>query len=666
MKKILFAVMAAALFASCSQDDMSNGGYDNESDIKVSVKDFEYDGDAAGKSVARAKGGPSRVALKYDGSALKFSWQLGDQVGVFGATDNQQVGLKMKNINSENNLSAIFESNDFKLDGGKSYMAYYPLINDVYLEPIIPVDYTGQVQTANNSTDHLGAKDYIFTPWTTAAGENNVSFTFQHISAVLWLNIKMPDNTTAYKSVTLSAADNAFTTAAKIKLADVEMALDGSRQYISPKCITAKTMNSSVTLNFNGTVKADENNMLNAWMMVLPADFTNRELTVMITPETGEGDPIVYTINPGKNFLSGKAYKLTIENVDNDNPGDTGNWPDEDIELDPGYITSNTPTWVSDADGWTVNVDNYGNGGWGTYVTYTNNGMMNGLLTSKGGSAFYYQWGRWLGFPSTCSRTIINSGGSASGNYPNSSQYLNGVDIYNTNYGYIFNSGLVCSYAACWMGNTSWTRTRALNSSIIFGMVSGMTVNPLDYIGANESCKWEDRCGNPAPDGYRIPTAAELETFIPAAKTINSSLKELKVIKGIKYAMRWKVVTSGSVPYVEIRSVKVANSVTNANTVADATFDAANPVRFAAYGFMDNEAGLQQRGSYGVYWSSDTGKNTLGGTSGYGGKCLEIDFSGSKATMGMTVAPRCFGIPVLLIKDSNAKAESITPWFPLR
>lgn len=666
MKKFLFAAMAAILFVSCSQDDMANGQYENESDIKVSVKEFEYDGDGTSKAAVRSAlaKDKKKVALKFDGTALKFSWQYGDKVGMFGSTDKQQVGLKMKDINSENNLSATFDSNDFRLEGGKNYMAYYPMINDVWLEPIIPVDYTGQTQTENNSTEHLGAKDYIMSPWTEAVGENNISFTFQHISAVLWLNIKMPDNTTAYKSVTLSAKDAAFTTSAKIQLEDVKMALDGKRQYISPECITDKKMADAVTLNFNGTVTADANNMLNAWMMVLPADFTNREMTVIVTPV--EGAPIVYTINPGKNFLSGKAYKLTVENIDNDNPEDTGNWPDEDIELEPGYITNNTPTWVSDADGWTVNVDNYGDGGWGTYVTYTSNGMMNGLLTSKGGSAFYYQWGRWLGFPSTCGRTIINSRGSASGYYPNASQYLNGVNIYNTNYGYIFDSGLVCSYAACWMGNSSWTRTRALNSSIIFGMVSGVTVNPLDYIGANESCKWEDRCGNPAPDGYRIPTATELEAFIPAAKTINSSLKELKVIKGIKYAMYWKVVTSGSVPYVEIRSVKVANPITDANTVADATFDAANPVRFAAYGFIDNEAGLQQRGSYGVYWSSDTGINTLSGTRGYGGKCLEIDFSGSKATMGMTVAPRCFGIPVLLIKDSNAKATPVTPWFPLR
>lgn len=318
MKKFILFATVMALFASCSQDDMSNGMNENDADIKVSVQDFVYDG---APNHVRGKG-QSKVALKYDGTALKFSWQMGDQVGVFGQTDNQQVGLKMKNINSESGLSAIFESNDFKLDGGKNYMAYYPLINDVYLEPIIPVDYTGQVQTSNNSTEHLGAKDYIFTPWTTATGENNIGFKFQHISAVLWISIKMPDNTTAYKSVTLSAADAAFTTSAKIKLADVEMAHDGNRQYIAPKCITEKSMANAVTLNFNGTVTADENNMLNAWMMLLPADFTSREMTVTVTPVTGE--PFVYTINPKKNFLSGKAYKLTVENNESDEWVDLG------------------------------------------------------------------------------------------------------------------------------------------------------------------------------------------------------------------------------------------------------------------------------------------------------------------------------------------------------
>lgn len=319
MKKFLFFAMAAALFASCSQDDMSNGMYENDADIKVSVKDFEYDG---APKHARANG-KSKVALKYDGSALKFSWQMGDQVGVFGPNDGQQVALTMKSIDSDNKLSAIFDSKDFQLNGGTDYIAYYPLVDKATLEPSIPVDYTGQVQSANNSTEHLGQKDYIFTPWTKAAeGLNNIGFTFQHISAVLWINIKMPDNTTAYKSVTLSAKDNAFTSSAKIKLADVKMALDGNRQYISPECITEKTLASSVTLNFNGTVKADENNMLNAWMMLLPADFTSREMTVTVTPVTGE--PIVYTINPKKNFLSGKAYKLTVENNESDEWVDLG------------------------------------------------------------------------------------------------------------------------------------------------------------------------------------------------------------------------------------------------------------------------------------------------------------------------------------------------------
>lgn len=343
------------------------------------------------------------------------------------------------------------------------------------------------------------------------------------------------------------------------------------------------------------------------------------------------------------------------------NPGNTDNWGGDDN--DPSFTTSDSPTKVADADGWTVNVDIYGNGGFGSYVTYNSNGLKNDLLTSKGGSAYFFQWGRWLGFPAECINTHFNDGGSASGDYPNKKQYLNGVNIYNTSLGYIWDSGLIVSYASCWMGNNSWTNERVLNCSIIFGKVSGITVNPLDYAGANEICKWEDRCGNPCPDGYRIPTASELEVLIPSTGVINGSFAEVKEIGGVKYAMQWKVNTSATVPCVEIRSVKTTE---NTVSVDDAAFNSANVVRLPAYGYLDNEANFRGRDKTGVYWSCESGANTMNGTNGNGGKYLEIDFNGNTAEMGMDVAPRSFGACVLPIKDPNAKASSITPWFPLR
>lgn len=170
------------------------------------------------------------------------------------------------------------------------------------------------MQDANNSTAHIGDKDYIATPWTEATGLNNIHFSFQHVSAVLWLNIKMPDNTTAYKSVTLSADEPMFASSAKLDLQAVRMATDGNRQYVNPSCITDKTMTDALKIDFTGDVKADADNMLKVWMMVLPADFTGRTMTV--TVETADGCKIVYKVDPERSFLSGMAYRLNIEGGD--------------------------------------------------------------------------------------------------------------------------------------------------------------------------------------------------------------------------------------------------------------------------------------------------------------------------------------------------------------
>lgn len=599
-------------------------------------------------TVNASKDAQTRTAFEEKDGDLLCTWTEGDQLLV---TDRagQRLGV-ISLVEGAGNATALFKG-EVTLDGNETVNLFY-LGNGKEIPATLSGDsYVIDLSAQDGSFASLAANDFMAQEVnvTLLNGEASGSAEMMRYVAEGRFDLQLPDGVQleAGDVITISQPDGKFQTTRKVKYATTGTVANQTNGTLT---ITKAEAGNDIyvtilpqTLTPTFTVKKDGY----CYTAVLGSHVWSQE--TFVRNEDGSGVPVA-------------EWTKTDLPVD---PGNTDNWGDGSITIDAGYITG-TPKFVSENDGWTVNVRSvYNYGGFGTYVTYTHNGMMNGLLTSKGGTAFYYQWGRWLGFPSTCGRTVINSGGSASGSYPVESQYLNGVNIYNTNVGYIFDSGLVCSYAACYMGNTSWTRVRALRSSIIFGMVNSMSTGPLDYIGANESCKWEDRCGNPAPDGYRIPTASELETLIPAAKTINGSLKELKVVNGTKYAMLWKVVTSGSVPYVEIRSVEVASSVTDANTVADAEFSDANPVRFAAYGFMNNEAELQQRGSYGVYWSSETGTNAISGTTGFGGKCLEIDFSGSKATMGMTVAPRSFGIPVLLIKDNKAKASSIEPWFPV-
>ena len=365
---------------------------------------------------------------------------------------------------------------------------------------------------------------------------------------------------------------------------------------------------------------------------------------------------------------TGAVVEMTAEQAEEDpsNPGNTDHWANADVNVPMGY-ENGTLTYVSQADGWTTNVRSvYQYGGFGTMITYKNNGIKNGILTSNDdyNYVYYYQWGRWLGFPSSCKNTHFTDGGDAYGSYPVESQYLKGINEFDTRLGYVFDSGIVPSYGTCWMGNNSWTVERSNNCSIIFGKVEGAyRTTPLDYVGANEENTWEGRCGNPCPDGYRLPTAAELEALIPSEGEINGSLAEIKEIDGIRYAMQWKVLRNGSNrPYVEIKSVRTTE---NSVEVDDDIFNEVTPVQLPAYGYLDNQAELQGSNTIGVYWSSDSGTNNIGGTNGRGGKYLEINFNGNSAVMGMGVAPRGFGGTILPIKDSNAKAAPLTPWLPV-
>ena len=364
---------------------------------------------------------------------------------------------------------------------------------------------------------------------------------------------------------------------------------------------------------------------------------------------------------------TGAVVEMTAEQAEEDpsNPGNTDHWANADVNVPMGY-ENGTLTYVSQADGWTTNVYSIaGQGGFGTMITYTNNGIKNGILTSNDDKnyVYYYQWGRWLGFPSSCERTHFNSGGSADGYYPEESQDLKGINKYNLSLGYVFDSGLMVSYGTCWMGNNSWTVERSNNCSIIFGKVYSLGTSSLDYVGANEENTWEGRCGNPCPDGYRIPTATELEALIPSEGEINGSLAEIKEIDGIRYAMQWKVLRNESNrPYVEIKSVRTTE---NSVGVDDDIFNEVTPVQLPAYGYLDNQAELQGSNTTGVYWSSDSGMNNINGTNGRGGKYLEIDFNDNSAVMGMGVAPRGFGGTILPIKDSSAEATPLTPWLPV-
>ena len=79
-------------------------------------------------------------------------------------------------------------------------------------------------------------------------------------------------------------------------------------------------------------------------------------------------------------------------------------------------------------------------------------------------------------------------------------------------------------------------------------------------------------------------------------------------------------------------------------------------------GYLNWECKYTGKNEVGAYWSNEMA--ALSDKNGNGGKYLEIDFNGNTVTMGMGVTYTCMGLCVIPIKDSEAKASSITPLFP--
>ena len=594
----------------------------------------------------------TRSSLSPVNDDLQCEWTADDKLLVTSSsTDGSRLGvLALKEINSENRSKATFSGKLENVANGNNVKVNYIYLGnkgDYTNEPKDKV-YTADYTVQNGSIESLSDHD-IMTNQADVIIDNGYSYVkglvLDRRVSFARFKLTMPDEVTFDQNTTVTVTGDGVNNALSINGGSLEATYTSGSLTITPgqndfyMTLLPNTLSSGFDLTFTvSTADASYTGVYKVTKPIAQGKFYRKD---------NAGNPIEITLTKDP-----KTY----------NPGDMGSWGG--LDIDPAYETF-TPTWVTDEDCWIVNCRNSEHlGGFGHHITYLHNGIKNNLLTSKGGSCYFFQWGRWLGYPSTAASTLYFSDGDGYYDYyPGQSQYLNGINILNTSLGYVGDTGLAVTYAAAYMGgNTSFTRDKALNWSILFGMVSSYTTHG-DYIYANEECKWEDRCGNPCPDGYRIPSASDLEALIPKTVTmINGTHAEVKIVNGVSYAMRWEVVVSNTIPYVEIKSVKTTLQSVSAN---NAIFNSAPYIRLYAYGYMDNEGYLKSRNSIGVYWSSDSGKNTIKNTTGNGGKYLEIDFNGRTAVLGMDVALRSFGAPVMLIKDDNAKSSTLTPMLPL-
>lgn len=637
MKKYIIncaAVLSLGLIglgaASCSQEELEGTPEAKGVEVPVTMT-VNVDDEAL-----------SRTTLSENEGNLKWKWEEGsDAVLITDATGSRRGSLKVKKVDASNPAQAELEGtiiyegktdetlNFFYLGKGVSTLKEGSYTVDMSLQ-------SGELAELPTRDVLWAQKDVKLNPNYNAIGD--ISLT--HYFAAARFEMRFPSGVTATPSDVTIGGNGVYA---------------GSRINLATLGTTASAGTIMVT------DKAD------FYINLIPAANVKMEFTVVDTEgkewkgtyagRSGEG----FTVNPGRYYRRNADFGGLIvelkgdEPDDKGNPGNTDNWGTD--ATDPSYDRMYSEPQFVGYDGWCNNswdVDH--RGGFAKFVRYNSNGMINGHMTSKGGTSLFFQWGRWLGFPSSVNHLEINGYGSYSGDYNDPAQMPLGIDYYNDLLiGYTFQEDNALSAAhGCVYAN--WTKQQAINNSYMFGMVSSFA-NVLDYVSANEVTTWEGRSGNPAPAGYRIPKKAELEALIPAGGTFTSKHAEVKTIDGIKYAMQWKL--NGKI--VEIRSFRTNSSSVS---VDDPAFDEKTPVRFFAWGYLNNECERSENGTMGVYWSSESATLDDGSN---GAWYLEVDFNGSgNVEMGMGKADRCFGALVLLIKDDTATPSPIEPYVPLQ
>lgn len=509
--KLIVAGFALLSLVSCTQSDNDYAKYE-ETDITLNAPAFEYDGVyASGRSDGRKK--TSLILDEVRG--LAFKWTQGDLVGVFAKDPEQGNGgqLSMTMVGGDDTgKKAYFSRTGYQLEEGATFVSYYPLLDKVTARPDIPIDYLNQEQAANGSYSHLAKYDYLVSDPVTIEKTNTADFLFHHQGAILRLFIDMPEADT-YSSVTLSTDDAAFTTKATMDL------------FNETEVIQPMTKSNSVTLNFADNVVSTtaDNKCLEAWIMVSPTDFTSRTMTVTVKSATGKND-VVYTVNPGKNFVKGKAYQIKV-------PGDAVDhsknpllkWAPADLVYNKNTATSYIPEGEE---------------------AYKIQGSL-------------YQWGRNIGW----SDYKDAMGGYVDTNYGRFYEYAT--------YGTSYKTGTGVHRGENDQNDFYYDQNDSFNEPVYF-----MNPNGTDYwIGSGGGSTWNERakkCGfttHVCPEGWRMPTKAEFLEIKPSAplsgtgslSSVINNRVELRPIDNstCKYAIRWTVETKSNKSYLRIDALVV-------------------------------------------------------------------------------------------------------------
>ena len=277
---------------------------DNSGNVYITGDDFTWELGGGDEGGASSIGAVTRTQLTVEDNVAKFTWTPGDRVGIL-PDQGAQVWFEIPTPEEgeEPTNVAAFDGGAWALKPTSDYAAYYPFVKDFDLDRTkVPVSYTGQAQTGNGTTAHLGAYDYQGARPSTTNGAGGVSFDFDHVGALVLLQFTVPTGGTRLTGVTLSADGADFTTKGTYDLTSTE-----------GFPITPTETAESMTIGLDYTTTADDETVT-LYFLCAPIDLSGKTVSVSVACGGTEGETIELQAE-GKNLVAAGGYLMKKKEI---------------------------------------------------------------------------------------------------------------------------------------------------------------------------------------------------------------------------------------------------------------------------------------------------------------------------------------------------------------
>ena len=294
MNRILFLAASIYLLAACSGFEPS--GVNTETTEKGDLVErvvFDVIPIVSGDDAE------TKASAVPDGINVNFAWEATDTIAVFPDKGSQAYfTIDESNVGRS---SAIFDGGGWALKQGESYISYYPLVGEFYLDRTkIPVSFSGQKQIGTEPP-FSGARYFLATD-PTSSDNGELHFSYKTLNTIINVNATLPAGT--YTKAQFTIEEPLFVEEGTYSLDD--------QTIVGTKYSTMLKMDlEDVTLSQDG--------ILPIYFMSAPVDLKNKQVTVKVISDDGKKYECVKT--PSRVYDAGKWYGLNCTNMVQENAG---------------------------------------------------------------------------------------------------------------------------------------------------------------------------------------------------------------------------------------------------------------------------------------------------------------------------------------------------------